>query len=138
LFTSQSLPGVGASLGLDRLLAAMQELGQVQKGATPAAVLVTYFDAGRLGDYLRIGRSLRREGIAVEVFPDSRALGKQLKYASRQGFAVALIAGEEEFKTGTWQVKDLNRGQQQASAEEALPDAIRTILTDTGAAKSTS
>ena len=132
LFTSQTLPGVGASLGLDRLLAAMQELGLVQKGATPATVLVTYFDAQRLGEYLRIGRALRREGIAAEVFPDCRPLGKQLKYASRQGFAVALIAGDDEFKTRTWQVKDLARGQQHAVTEQGLAETLRSLLQNEG------
>ena len=40
LYTKQALPGVGASLGLDRLLAAMEELDLLPKAATPAPVLV--------------------------------------------------------------------------------------------------
>ena len=39
LFTSQPLPGVGASLGLDRLLAAMEELGLTDGTATPTQVV---------------------------------------------------------------------------------------------------
>src|SRR5207249_9039811 len=39
LFTKQELPGIGASLGLDRLLAALEELGLVAKVRTPAPVL---------------------------------------------------------------------------------------------------
>ena len=46
LFTSQELPGIGASLGLDRLLAAMEELGMVEKIATPAPVLHPVFRQG--------------------------------------------------------------------------------------------
>ncbi|MEN0109452.1 MAG: histidine--tRNA ligase, partial [Planctomycetota bacterium] len=48
LYTSQQLPGIGASLGVDRLLAAMEELGLLGDAATPAEVLVTQFDAERL------------------------------------------------------------------------------------------
>lgn len=59
LFTNQKLPGVGASLGLDRLLAAMEELGAVTTASTPAPVLVLLFDAAHTGDYLRIARKLR-------------------------------------------------------------------------------
>ena len=44
---------MGASLGLDRLLAAMEELDMVEKVATPAAVFISFFDKNRLGDYLR-------------------------------------------------------------------------------------
>jgi len=49
----------------------------------------------------------------VEVFPDPKRLGQQLKYADRRGFRIALIAGETEFTSGTCQVKDLQKGQQQ-------------------------
>jgi histidyl-tRNA synthetase len=51
LFTKQRLPGVGASLGLDRLLAAMEELKLLPQTATPAPVLVVQFDAALLGRY---------------------------------------------------------------------------------------
>jgi histidyl-tRNA synthetase len=128
LFTNQKLPGVGASLGLDRLLAAMEELGAVTTASTPAPVLVLLFDAAHTGDYLRIGRKLRAAGIETEVSCDPRAIGKQLAYANRKGFHVALIAGETEFAQGSWQVKDLKAGQQSTVSEADLPEAIRRIL----------
>jgi histidyl-tRNA synthetase len=128
LFTNQKLPGVGASLGLDRLLAAMEELGAVTTAATPAPVLVLLFDAAHTGDYLRIARKLRSAGIETEVSCDPRAIGKQLAYANRKGFRVALIAGETEFAQGSWQVKDLKEGQQTTVPEVDLPEAIRKIL----------
>ena len=128
LFTNQKLPGVGASLGLDRLLAAMEELGAVTTASTPAPVLVLLFDAAHTGDYLRIARKLRAAGIETEVSCDPRAIGKQLAYANRKGFRVALIAGETEFAQGAWQVKDLKAGQQTTVPEAGLPEAIRQIL----------
>ncbi len=128
LFTKQPLPGVGASLGLDRLLAAMEELGLVRQAATPAPVLITLMDEPHLGDYLRIGRVLRAAGIAAEVFPQFRPLKKQLQYADRKGFRLAVIAGEQEFTAGTWQVKDLSRQTQQAVAEPQLVETVRSLL----------
>jgi len=110
LFTSQKLPGVGASLGLDRLLAAMESFGMIGQASTPAPVLVVSFDATRVAEYARLGRMLRQAGINTEVFPDSRAVGKQLKYADKKGFRIAVIAGEDEFAAGVWQVKDLKAG----------------------------
>jgi histidyl-tRNA synthetase len=128
LFTSQKLPGVGASLGLDRLLAAMEELGAITTAATPAPVLVLLFDAAHTGDYMRIARKLRAAGIETEVSCDQRAIGKQLTYANRKGFRIALIAGETEFAQGAWQVKDLKAGQQITVPEPELAEAIRKIL----------
>jgi histidyl-tRNA synthetase len=111
LFTKQELPGIGASLGLDRLLAALEELGMIDKVRTPAPVLIAFFDAGRLDDYLRLAATLRSGGIGVEVFPDPKKLGQQLQYADRRGFRVAVIAGQREFDAGQLQVKDLASGQ---------------------------
>lgn len=128
LFTKERLPGVGASLGLDRLLAAMEELNLLGSQATPAPVLVTQFDADRLGDYLRIGRELRANGINTEVFPESKKLGKQLQYADKKGFRLALIAGSNEFAQGVWQIKNLGNGESVTVSEAELVNSIRTIL----------
>jgi len=132
LFTSQELPGIGASLGLDRLLAAMEELCMVEKVATPAPVFIPYFDKDRLHDYLRLAAALRTAGIGVEVFPDAKKLGQQLKYADRRGFRVALIAGGDEFQAGTCQVKDLQSGTKQDVPLEpdakSIVAAVKTIL----------
>ena len=111
LYTNQELPGIGASLGLDRLLAALEKLGLVEKVATPAPVFIPYFDEARLHDYLRLAAALRAAGIGVEVYPEAKKLGQQLKYADRRGFRIALIAGQNEFDAGVCQVKDLQRGE---------------------------
>jgi histidyl-tRNA synthetase len=131
LFTKTPLPGVGASLGLDRLLAAMEELGLLPKSATPAQVLVTVFDESRMSDYLRIGRVLRQAGVATEVFPQAKKLPKQLQYADRKGFRIALIAGSDEFAAGTWQVKDLQAGTQTQTPEAELAGHVQHVLATT-------
>lgn len=128
LFTSQTLPGVGASLGLDRLLAALEELGRADGAGAAVPVLVTQFDARHLGDYFRVARALRGAGVPTEVFPEPRPLGRQLRYASARGFRAALIAGEDEFAAGIWQVKDLVRGEQTAVGEADLPAHVQRVL----------
>lgn len=128
LYTKQELPGVGASLGLDRLLAALEELGVLSQTATPASVMIAQFDAEFLGHYLNAARELHRGGIAAEVFPESKALGKQLKYADKKGFRLALIAGADEVAANEWQIKDLAAGEQQTVADADLVDTVLTLL----------
>jgi histidyl-tRNA synthetase len=132
LYTSQPLPGIGASLGLDRLLAAMEELGLVSPASTPAEVFLAYFDAARLHDYLRLAAELRAAGLRVELYPEAKKLGAQLKYADRRGFRVALIAGESEFAAGQIQVKNLATGETQTvpvkDGTSSLVSAVRAIL----------
>jgi histidyl-tRNA synthetase len=111
LYTNQKLPGVGASLGLDRLLAALEQLGRLQSAKTPAPVFIAMFDGKRRNDYLKLAAQLRVAGIGVEVYPEAKKLGKQLQYADRQGFRAAIIIGDAEFTTGQCQVKDLQSGE---------------------------
>jgi histidyl-tRNA synthetase len=120
LYTKQPLPGVGASLGLDRLLDAMGELGMHTKRTAPAPVLVVFFLADRLGDYLGLAQRLRAGGIGAELYPEPKPIGRQLKYADRRGFRVAVIAGDDEFARGVWQVKDLATAESIEVSDEAV------------------
>ena len=76
----------------------------------------------------------RAAGFGVELYPEPKRLGKQLQYADKRGFRVALIAGDEEFARGECQVKDLTTGgsttvacDEQATAVVA---EIRILLAD--------
>lgn len=107
LYTKQEYPGIGASLGLDRLLTAMQQLEMIPPVKTSADVMVVQFDAKNLNTYLQIAASLRRQGIKTEVFPDAKKLKQQLKYADRQGFTAVIVAGEDELAAGKLSVKSM-------------------------------
>ncbi|MEZ6041875.1 MAG: histidine--tRNA ligase [Planctomycetaceae bacterium] len=128
LFTSQQLPGVGASLGLDRMLAAMDELGMTRKATTPAPVLVTMFDEACSASYLAMGRQLRQAGIGAEVYPEAKGIGKQMKYADKKGFQIALIAGADEFAAGQWQIRNLADGSQSACDSDSVVSTVQTML----------
>ncbi|MCA9122042.1 MAG: histidine--tRNA ligase [Planctomycetaceae bacterium] len=132
LFTKQELPGIGASLGLDRLLAAMEELKLLAKVRTPAPVFIPLFDGDRLGAYLNLASQIRAAGIGVEVYPDAKKLGQQLKYADSRGFLIALIAGANEFAARTVQLKNLRTGESEevslAEGSEALVSRIRAVV----------
>ncbi|REJ66446.1 MAG: histidine--tRNA ligase [Planctomycetota bacterium] len=132
LYTKQQLPGIGASLGLDRLLAAMEELDMLTSTETPAVAFIPLFDEARLHDYLRLAAQLREAAICVEVYPLPKKLGQQLKYADRRGHRVALILGDNEFAASECQVKDLATGEATAVPLEenaaSLIAAIRGLV----------
>ena len=112
LYTKTQLPGIGASLGLDRLLAAMEKLGMIPPVKTPADVLIVFFDKTQLHHYLQLARDLRAAGLGVELYPDAKKLNKQFKYADQRGFAATLIAGGDEIERGVAQVKWMADGTQ--------------------------
>jgi histidyl-tRNA synthetase len=128
LYTKQQLPGVGASLGLDRLLAALEELKLLETTATPAPVFLVQFSAERLGDYQQMARSLRAAGVGVFVYPEAKKVGAQLQFAKKRGFKVALIAGPDEFAQEVWKVKDLAIREEKTVSNGEVLSMIQTIL----------
>lgn len=128
LYTKERLPGIGASLGLDRLLAAMEELHLLEPRATTADVFIPLFDASRRGDYLALATELRRAGFATELYPDAAKLGAQFKYADRRGHRVAVVVGPDEWAQQTLQVKDMKRGESRSVPRSELIPALRALL----------
>lgn len=110
-FLGRKIPAVGASIGVDRLFAAMQKLGLVGDAPATAQVIVTIMERERLGDYQTLTRELRLEGLNTELYlGDERSLGKQLQYANRQQIPVAVIIGSDEFARGDVTIKNLKLG----------------------------
>ena len=73
------------------------------------------------------------QGFGVEIYPEPKKLGKQLQYADRQGFRVALIAGANEWESGEIQIKDLESGGSKTAAFSAndvgaIVTQLRTLL----------
>jgi histidyl-tRNA synthetase len=128
LYTKERLPGIGASLGLDRLLSALEELGQIEKTRASAPVFLPFFDAGRLGDYLAFAARLRAAGIGVELYPEPKKLKTQLAYADRRGFPFAIVIGGDEWAAGTCQVKALRAGTSATVARTGPDGALAAEL----------
>lgn len=113
-FTGKRMPATGASIGVDRLLAALVALNKVEMVSATAPVLVTRLDRELTRQYQEIATELRSAGINAELYVGTQGIGKQFKYASDSGRTVAVIVGEDEMKTGQASIKDLRLGQELA------------------------
>ncbi|WP_319477578.1 histidine--tRNA ligase [Marispirochaeta aestuarii] len=122
LYTKQELPGVGASIGLDRLMAALEQIGTSGRNEAPVEAMVLCMDEEGTGDFHAFARTLRSSGIRAEVYPDPRKLGAQFGFAEKKGALAAVLLGEEERKAGTVTVKDLaaRKNHGGLSPEEAI------------------
>ena len=115
-FAKQDLPAVGISLGLDRLFAALEELGLTEPAGATASVLITVFSAETAGESLKLANELRAAGIPAEVYVVEARLGRQLEYAAKRGLRWALILGPDELAAGQVVVRDIAAGEQQTVA----------------------
>lgn len=122
-FLGRKIPGVGGSMGVDRLLAALQKLGLVSTAASTAQVLVTVMEPERMGEYLVLTRELREAGLNVEMYGgDEKGLRKQLHYADRIQIPVAIILGSDEFAQGTVTIKNLMLGAELQARKSTMKD----------------
>jgi histidyl-tRNA synthetase len=126
-FMGQPVPATGFSIGVSRLQAALQQLGQLSDKAPPGPVLVTVFDRERIADYQRMVASLRNAGIRAELYLGNpkNNLGAQLKYADRRGSPCAVIQGGDEKARGEVQIKDLILGAELAGASKEREDYLK-------------
>jgi histidyl-tRNA synthetase len=120
-FTGQEVPATGVSIGVDRLLAALQAKGRMETEEV-GPVVVTVMDRDRMADYQAMVAELRQAGIRAEVYlGNPKNFGNQLKYADKRASPIAVIEGGDEKERGVIQIKDLVLGAkiaETASLEE--------------------
>ncbi|HPS15188.1 MAG TPA: His/Gly/Thr/Pro-type tRNA ligase C-terminal domain-containing protein, partial [Spirochaetales bacterium] len=91
LYTTKELPGVGAAIGLDRLLAALEALGKMEQAQPLPLVLITNDGSVALSLLHKEAHRLRQEGISCEVFPEAKKLPQQYSYAEKKNIPFALL-----------------------------------------------
>ena len=150
-FRDQPVPATGFSIGVSRLLAALQHIKSpiVAGHNTVGPVVILVLDRDRVGDYQAMAARLRVAGIRAEVYLGSAGMKAQMKYADRRRAPCVVIQGSQEKEHGEVQIKDLVEGAERAAAdasaasnaeyraarlaqvsvpEDDLVDAIRKIL----------
>jgi histidyl-tRNA synthetase len=137
-FRGEVVPATGFSIGVSRLLAALEHLGKIDTRPALGPVVVTVFDKDRMADYQHMVQALRAANIRAELYlGNPRNLGNQLKYADRRNAPCVVIQGSDEKAKGQVTIKDLTVGaelaklekgreehlQKQAEAQQTVPEA---------------
>ena len=127
MFGKQEIPAVGVSLGLERLIVVMDELGMFPDQIQDRSVntLVSVWNADSIGLSLQLATKLREGGVSCVVYPNADKLGKQFKYADQIGVRYVLIQGEQELSDGTVSIKDLESGDQETVSVEEIVDRLK-------------
>lgn len=124
-----NIPGVGASVGLDRLFTVLTKLEKVKAQASTAKVLVTVFDPSLADTSFLCANRIRSSGVPTEVYLGQEiTLGKQLAYAARQGIRFAIIIGPDEIAAGKMALRDLDSRVQEILTEAEAIARIAVAL----------
>lgn len=95
LYTKEHLPGVGSSIGLDRLIAALEELGVAGLAGAAPELLVLCMDEELIPHYHALAEAARATGIGAEVYPEAKKLPQQYGYADSKGIPFGVICDKE-------------------------------------------
>lgn len=131
-FMDRPIPCTGMSVGLDRLVAALEYTGCMEKVRTPVQVLVVSMGNVPKTETLKVGAELRAAGLCTETYFASKKkmqMGNQLSHADHYGIPVAVILGEDELAQGVVAVKDLRAGKaerEHIADREAYREAGKT------------
>ena len=113
-FGGKKMPATGISIGVDRVVAAMQgkNMPASLKKTSCAVYVVAVSDAVR-EEAIRIAQELRSLGIPAEFDIMGRSLSKQMSYANSRGIPFALVIGEKELEAKKAKLRDMRSGKEE-------------------------
>ncbi len=113
-FTGQDLPSVGASIGVDRLFAALVSLGKLDMyQKTKTNIVIMRIMHGHDDLYLDLAQRIRKAGHNVEIsLLRDTTFAQQFSYALERGARHVIICGDNEFAQGVVQIKDTKTREQ--------------------------
>ncbi|MEO0144635.1 MAG: histidine--tRNA ligase [candidate division WOR-3 bacterium] len=114
IFTKYSVPAVGGSIGIDRLLTALFELKFLNTKKTYSDVLIAFaeMEDNVIKYGFKILEIIQSLGYNVDLYCGNKDLRGQLGYAKDKGIDMVIIIGSEELKKGSVQLKILSKNEQ--------------------------
>jgi histidyl-tRNA synthetase len=108
-FTGQDLPVVGTSIGVDRLLTALQELNILDTSEqTTAEVMILRLADDQDSRYFQLAQTIRQAGMKTIIsFLNDTTFKSQFNFALNSGVKFIAIMGADEIERGTVQLKNL-------------------------------
>ncbi|MEX1201692.1 MAG: histidine--tRNA ligase [Ferruginibacter sp.] len=114
LFGVPGIPGVGISFGVDRIYDVLEELELFPENIVHTAKAL-FFNLGAAESAVafELAQSLRKNGIACELYHEAVKMEKQFKYADKKNIPFAVIIGSKEMESKEAVVKNLLTEEQQ-------------------------
>lgn len=125
LYMKEKLPGVGSSIGLDRLIAGLSELGITNAKGSYLDVEIFNTDENLNVQYQEVAAKLRKEGISVEVFPDTVKINKQYSVTDKKQIPWGIMLSSNSETANTITLKNLKTREIFESI--SIEDAVRKI-----------
>lgn len=121
-FTGEKVPATGASIGLDRLITALERLGRLPKKSYTAKVIIARIDSKLDKDLMILANQLRQANIPTEIFLGSpeTPLKEQIIYTAKREIPYMVIFGEAEAKAKKFRLKDMIKRREELLTKEEI------------------
>ena len=126
IFGMPGLSGVGISFGADRIYDVLNALNLYPEDTIETTrVMFVNFGEKETACCMQLASALRRNGIAVEIYPDNTKMKKQMAYANAKNIPFVAMVGENEMATSQVSLKNMVTGEQQTVAFDELESLIK-------------
>lgn len=98
-YMKEKISGIGASIGLDRLLTALEELNMTVDAYNFIDIEIFYTNDNQITTYQKLAKTLRKSHIRVEVFPDLKKLPYQYTVTEKKGIPFGIIVEDNNVLT---------------------------------------
>ena len=120
-------PAMGFAMGVERLLAMLQDSGMALPKAEVDVYVVHQGDlAGQLAS--RVAEQLRDDGLRVLLHCGGGSFKSQMKKADGSGAAIAVIVGDDEARANEVSVKPMQGGEQVRVSVQNLIATVNQIF----------
>ena len=129
MFSKESVPACGFSLGVERIFVLMEEREMFDEPTPPADVLVSVWNEQFAAKSVDVARTLREAGLRVDVYPDhGDRFGKQFGYANDRDIPFVAILAPDELDAGVVSIKNMKSGQQQEIDRDAIGESLAKMV----------
>lgn len=129
-FTGESLPSIGASVGVDRLFAALEALEVIKNDAPAIDVFIVTIEPELLPEYFRMAQELRAAGLRVEVnmnYQDT-SMRAQMSVALKRNAPVVIFCGSRDVKSESVAIKNTRTRKQESVPRSEMVNQVRDFL----------
>lgn len=106
-----STPGIGFSVGLERLIDVLTKKGLLPEPQNDITLFVASIGELATNFAFKLVTELRRLGVSAEFDHLNRSVKAQLKYADKLNAKYSLVLGDDEIKSGVAVIKNMYSGE---------------------------
>jgi histidyl-tRNA synthetase len=121
-------PCFGFALGLERLVS-LVPFNEKEFIEMNPDVFVVFLGEEAKSIVFSLVHKLRSGGLSVERDYDEGSMKSQMRKANKSESLFVLIVGENEIKSGTYQLKNMHSGKQSCITEVSCVEEIKTLIT---------